>query len=129
MRVVVVGGGMAGLTLARCLRRRGIAPEVLERAPGGVRVPGPIMMPYQGYDARIVGIVLRKRALGASEAILSPNRPLEGFGAFDVDTSLFVLRDGRSAHVRIELRRDLLGFLGHPFGALEHHVNIAEGLL
>ena len=42
---------MAGLTLARCLRRRGVAPEVLERAPTGVRVPGPIMMPYQGYDA------------------------------------------------------------------------------
>jgi 2-polyprenyl-6-methoxyphenol hydroxylase-like FAD-dependent oxidoreductase len=51
MRVVIVGGGMAGLALARSLRARGVASQVLERAPAGVVVPGPIMMPYQAYDA------------------------------------------------------------------------------
>jgi len=51
MRIVIVGGGMAGLALARSLEARGIVPTVLERMPAGARVPGPIMMPYQGYDA------------------------------------------------------------------------------
>lgn len=50
MRVVIVGGGMAGLVLARGLMVRGIAPVVLERAPSHAQVPGPIMLPFQGYD-------------------------------------------------------------------------------
>jgi 2-polyprenyl-6-methoxyphenol hydroxylase-like FAD-dependent oxidoreductase len=51
MRVVIVGAGMAGLVLARALLRRGTTPVVLERAPAGTPVPGPIMLPYQAYDA------------------------------------------------------------------------------
>ncbi|MFN8110253.1 MAG: FAD-dependent monooxygenase [Thermoleophilia bacterium] len=51
MRVVVVGGGMAGLVLARGLVQRGITPTVVERAPAGTVVEGPIMLPFQAYDA------------------------------------------------------------------------------
>lgn len=51
MRIVIGGGGMAGLVLARALDRRGIAPVVLERAPAGIRPPGPIMLPFQAFDA------------------------------------------------------------------------------
>ncbi len=49
MRVVIVGGGMAGLVLARGLMLRGVNPVVLERSPSSVRIPGPIMLPFQAY--------------------------------------------------------------------------------
>lgn len=51
MRVVIVGGGVAGLCLARSLRRRGLEPLVLERAPAGTVAPRPFMPPYQGFEA------------------------------------------------------------------------------
>ncbi len=65
MRVAIVGGGMAGLTLARALRDRDVEPLVLERAPASVRIPGPIMLPYQAYDAlEDVGVLAEIRAAG-----------------------------------------------------------------
>ena len=51
MRVVIVGAGAAGLALARSLRRRGLEPAVLDRAPAGAWIPRPFMPPYQGFDA------------------------------------------------------------------------------
>jgi 2-polyprenyl-6-methoxyphenol hydroxylase-like FAD-dependent oxidoreductase len=51
MRVVVVGGGMAGLVLARALTARGVVPTVLERMPAGVSPRGPILLPFLAYDA------------------------------------------------------------------------------
>ncbi len=51
MRVVIVGAGVVGLCLARSLRRRGIDPLVLERAPAGAYRPRPFMPPYHGFDA------------------------------------------------------------------------------
>ncbi len=51
MRVVIVGAGAAGLALARSLRRRGLDPLVLDRAPAGAWIPRPFMPPYQGFDA------------------------------------------------------------------------------
>lgn len=65
MRVVITGGGMAGLVLARALWRRGIEATVLEGAPASVRIPGPIMLPYQAYDALAdVGVLDAARAAG-----------------------------------------------------------------
>jgi 2-polyprenyl-6-methoxyphenol hydroxylase-like FAD-dependent oxidoreductase len=51
MRVAIVGGGVVGLCLARGLRRRGLDPLVLERAPAGTYRPRPFMVPYHGFDA------------------------------------------------------------------------------
>ena len=42
---------MAGAVLAGALRRRGVEPAVLEGGPATARIPGPIMLPYQSYDA------------------------------------------------------------------------------
>jgi 2-polyprenyl-6-methoxyphenol hydroxylase-like FAD-dependent oxidoreductase len=51
VRVIIVGAGAAGLALARSLRRRGLEPLVLDRAPPGAWEPRPFMPPYQGFDA------------------------------------------------------------------------------
>ena len=50
MKVVIVGGGMVGMTLARLLRRRGAEPVVLERMPAGHYVPRGYMLGFQGYE-------------------------------------------------------------------------------
>lgn len=66
MRVVIVGGGMAGLVAARALRRYGRPAPVLERAPAGTVVEGPIMLPFQAYPAlEDIGVLdgLRRRAI------------------------------------------------------------------
>ena len=65
MEVVIVGGGMAGTVLAGALRRRGVAPVVLERGPATATIPGPIMLPYQAYDAlEDLGLLEEIRAAG-----------------------------------------------------------------
>ncbi len=51
MRVVIVGGGMAGLVLTHALVARGVTPTVLERMPAGAPAPGPILLPFLAYDA------------------------------------------------------------------------------
>jgi 2-polyprenyl-6-methoxyphenol hydroxylase-like FAD-dependent oxidoreductase len=51
VRIAIVGAGVVGLCLARALRRRGLDPLVLERAPAGAYRPRPFMPPYHGFDA------------------------------------------------------------------------------
>src|SRR5262245_13288178 len=42
---------MAGLVLAKGLLQKGLEPVIVERMPSGAVVEGPIMLPYQAYDA------------------------------------------------------------------------------
>lgn len=51
MRVLIVGGGVVGLCLARCLRRRGLAPRLLDRAGPGPPPSRPFMPPYHAFAA------------------------------------------------------------------------------
>jgi 2-polyprenyl-6-methoxyphenol hydroxylase-like FAD-dependent oxidoreductase len=50
MKVVIVGGGMVGMTLSRLLRLRGVEPTVLERMPAGHYIPRGYMLGFQGYE-------------------------------------------------------------------------------
>jgi hypothetical protein len=56
-RILVVGAGLAGLSLARALRQAGLAPQVIEREPGwGVAGTG-IYLPANGVRAlRTLGL-------------------------------------------------------------------------
>ena len=77
MRVVIVGGGMAGAVLARALRRRGVEPVVLERGPATATIPGPIMLPYQAYDALAdLGLLEEVRAAGRPIAPQADGTPV-----------------------------------------------------
>ena len=131
MGVVIVGGGMAGLVLARALGRRGEEPVVLERMPPDVTVPGPIMLPYQAYDAledvglldavRAAGRPIAPRADGVPVAIAVARQALidmlrRGVGVRHEHEVVELLRDGeRVVGVRVrgpngeeELRSDLV---------------------
>ena len=77
MRVVIVGGGLAGLTLARLLRTQGREPVVLERQPAGRWLPRPFMLPYQGFEAlRAASILDAVRAIGWDIAPDRDGRPV-----------------------------------------------------
>ena len=65
MRVVIAGGGMAGLVLARGIAHRGGSAAVVERAAPDRVIPGPIMLPFQAYDAlEEIGVLGPVRAQG-----------------------------------------------------------------
>ena len=65
MRVVVAGGGMIGLAVARLLGQRGIEPVVLERRPAGPPPTHPFMLGYHGYPAvEDMGVMDEVRSLG-----------------------------------------------------------------
>ena len=62
-RILIVGAGMAGLSLAIALRRRGIKPQILERSPS---------WPSHGAGIYLVGNAMRAlRSLGLAEDVLS----------------------------------------------------------
>lgn len=65
MKIVIVGGGMVGMTLAHLLRLRGAEPLVLERMPAGHYVPRGYMLGFQGYEPlEEVGVYEEVRAAG-----------------------------------------------------------------
>ncbi|MGD9572852.1 MAG: FAD-dependent oxidoreductase [Thermoleophilia bacterium] len=77
MRVVIVGGGMAGLVLARGIAQRGGTATIVERAPADRRIPGPIMLPFQSYDALDeIGVLDGIRAHGIDVPPLRAGRPV-----------------------------------------------------
>ena len=49
MKIVIAGGGMVGLMLARLLRMRGFEPTVFERMKEGAYIPRGYMLGYHGY--------------------------------------------------------------------------------
>ncbi len=94
MRVLIVGAGLAGLTLALCLERNGHAAIVLERSPS-LREAGYMIDFFgSGYDA-----AERLGLLSELEAIHYPIGRLS-----------FLARDGSTRfHVSYETMRQLLG--------------------
>jgi 2-polyprenyl-6-methoxyphenol hydroxylase-like FAD-dependent oxidoreductase len=68
MKIVIVGGGMVGMTLAHLLRRRGIEPTLLERMPAGHYVPRGYMLGFQGYEPL--------REVGVYDEVYKAGRPI-----------------------------------------------------
>lgn len=65
MKIVLSGGGMVGLILARMLRMRGFEPIVIERMKPGEFIPRGYMMGFQGHQVfEEMGLMERIRDLG-----------------------------------------------------------------
>lgn len=74
-RILIVGGGLAGLSLAIALRRTGAAPELVERSPAWPAVGAGIVLHANAVRAL--------RALGLGEAIEAASAPLPRWGFYD----------------------------------------------
>lgn len=65
MKIVLSGGGMVGLVLARLLRMRGFEPVVIERMTPGQFIPRGYMMGFQGHEVfEELGLMQRVRDAG-----------------------------------------------------------------
>lgn len=74
-RILIVGGGIAGLSLAIALRRHGAAAELVERSPAWPAVGAGIALHANAVRAL--------RALGLGQAIETAAAPLPRWGFFD----------------------------------------------
>ena len=77
MRVLIVGGGMAGLVLARGIAHRGGDAAIVERASADRRIAGPIMLPFQAFDAlEEIGVLGALRTEGIDVPPLRNDQPV-----------------------------------------------------
>ena len=74
-RILITGGGIAGLSLAIALRRRGYTPELAEQCPH---------WPAAGAGIALHANAVRAlRALGLGEAVSRASAPLPRYGFYD----------------------------------------------
>jgi 2-polyprenyl-6-methoxyphenol hydroxylase-like FAD-dependent oxidoreductase len=103
-RLLIVGGGIAGLTLAAALRRRGMAAELVERAPAWAPVGSGIGL---GINA-----VLGLRAVGAEAMVAARGVPCRRWDIVDEAARMIV-------------RFDFAG-LAHKLGASAYSIHRAD---
>jgi glycine/D-amino acid oxidase-like deaminating enzyme len=130
-RILVVGGGIAGLTAAIALRQRGFSPELIEREPEWRAAGAGIAL--QPNAMRVL------RSLGVGMAVERAGAPLQRFkyctsqGEVLAEIDLVELwKDvGRGAGVeRTKLQEALLGALkgAMPSGLVDHDARAEERL-
>ena len=74
-RILITGGGIAGLSLAIALRRRGYTPELAEKCP---------QWPAAGAGIALHANAVRAlRALGLGDAVTRAAAPLPRYGFYD----------------------------------------------
>jgi len=74
-RILIVGGGIGGLTLATALHRQGYTPELIERSTAWPAIGAGINLPANGV--RVL------RTLGLGEAVDRYSAVLRRWGFFD----------------------------------------------
>jgi 2-polyprenyl-6-methoxyphenol hydroxylase-like FAD-dependent oxidoreductase len=112
MRILIVGGGIGGLSLAAALAGRGLACDVVEREPAWTTVGAGITLYPNGI--RAFG------ALGLADAVVAAGCPVTIVRTLDIDGNLLAESPGESwpdagptlAIHRADLQRVLLGAIG-----------------
>jgi 2-polyprenyl-6-methoxyphenol hydroxylase-like FAD-dependent oxidoreductase len=85
-RTLIVGGGIGGLALARALGQRGLASEIVERAPGASPTGTGLFLPANGVRAlRTLGL---HEAISGRGAVIRRQRVLDHRGRVLLDVGL-----------------------------------------
>jgi len=110
MRILIVGGGMAGWTLAGHLRRRGHTPTLIEKAPEYGRVGFSIALyPFSAGTLRETGV---------HDRFLSASRPLADY----------VMRDARGDEIQRMSMPEVMERIGATFNGL-HRADLLDVLV
>ncbi len=111
MNIVMCGGGMVGLTLARLLRLRGQEPVVLERMPAGAFVPRGYMLPFQGFPPlEEIGILDEIRGEGWDIA------PREDGGAVAICVQVGTILGALARDLPVEYEHTVTELVHDPIG-------------
>jgi len=84
-RILIVGGGIAGLSAAAALHRQELTAELIERSPTWPVIGAGINLPANGVRAL--------RALGATTAAEQFGAPIQHWGFFDQQGELLCQTD------------------------------------
>jgi 2-polyprenyl-6-methoxyphenol hydroxylase-like FAD-dependent oxidoreductase len=101
--VLIVGGGIAGLTLGRALHRRGLAVEIVERSPNWRADGGGILVQANGM--RMLGVIGLAGAVDRAGARVRRWRFCDQAGHVLCETDLEALWDGVGPCIGIERTR------------------------
>jgi 2-polyprenyl-6-methoxyphenol hydroxylase-like FAD-dependent oxidoreductase len=113
-RILIVGGGIAGLALARALRQRGLSAEIVERAGREEQVGTGVFLPANGVRAlRRLGL---DAAVHRSARVIPRQRVLDHRGRLLVDVGLDEIWGAVGPCVGLH-RKDLHELLGDAAGA------------
>jgi len=116
MRVLIVGAGIAGLTLAGLLRQRGIAPDVVERAPDFGH--GGYVLGLHPLGSRVLhGLGVHRAFLARSEA--AETYTIAGGNGRVIKSFDFHSRNERFGVVRMLDRGELLRLLHRAAGDVD----------
>ena len=102
-RVLIVGGGIAGLTLGRALHRQGLAVEIVERSPHGRADGGGILVQANGM--RVLGAIGLAAAVDRAGVRVRRWRFCDQAGHVLCETDLEALWDGVGPCIGIERTR------------------------
>jgi 2-polyprenyl-6-methoxyphenol hydroxylase-like FAD-dependent oxidoreductase len=80
MRILIVGGGIAGLTLAALLRQRGFHPRVIEKRAAG---PAGYVIGLWPLGSRVLKGLGLYEAFGRESAVLKRFQIVDGGGSFE----------------------------------------------
>jgi 2-polyprenyl-6-methoxyphenol hydroxylase-like FAD-dependent oxidoreductase len=113
-RILIAGGGIAGLALARALAQRGVRAEIVERAIGGAQPGTGLFLPANGV--RALGKLGLREAVRRRGCVIPRQRVLDHRGRLLVDVALDDIWGATSACLAVG-RSDLHGALREVAGA------------
>ena len=125
MRVIIIGGGVAGLATAIALREQGLDVHVVERRDGPTQLgAGVVCWPNASFVLAQLGLLERLLAVGGA---VSSMRRMTATGRVLGDLDVSAVDSAMGWPSVAVLRRDLMGILRGRLQELDGRVTYANG--